>query len=164
MSIEIERKFILSEIPKDLPALKIKQGYLQLDKKCTIRVRSTMSSTGSKNTLTIKGPTSLSGMSRYEFETKLSKSDAISLFKICHKPIIEKTRYIFIYDNMKWELDEFHKDNQGLLIGEIELQKESQSFKKPIFALNEVTNQPKYYNSSLQQNPYKNWQINSNKI
>ena len=61
---------------------------------------------------------------------------------------------------MKWELDEFHKDNQGLLIGEIELQKESQFFKKPIFVLNEVTNQPKYYNSSLQQNPYKNWQIN----
>ena len=94
MSQEIERKFILSKIPKNLPALKIKQGYLQLDKNCTIRVRSTSSSAGSKNTLTIKGPTSLNGMSRYEFETKLSKPDAISLFKICHKPLIEKTRYI----------------------------------------------------------------------
>ena len=70
MSQEIERKFILSKIPKNLPALKIKQGYLQLDKNCTIRVRSTSSSAGSKNTLTIKGPTSLNGMSRYEFETK----------------------------------------------------------------------------------------------
>ena len=57
MSQEIERKFILSKIPKNLPALKIKQGYLQLDQKCTIRVRSTISSKGSKNRLTIKGPT-----------------------------------------------------------------------------------------------------------
>ena len=71
MSIEIERKFILSEIPKDLPALKIKQGYLQLDIHCTIRVRSAISPTGTKNTLTIKGPTSTSGMSCYEYETKL---------------------------------------------------------------------------------------------
>ena len=59
MSQEIERKFILSKIPKNLPALKIKQGYLQLDKNCTIRVRSTSSSAGIKNTLTIKGPTSI---------------------------------------------------------------------------------------------------------
>ena len=95
MPQEIERKFILSKIPKNLPALKIKQGYLQLDKKCTIRVRSTISSTSTKNTLTIKGPTSASGISRYEYETKLSKLESSNLFKICHKPIIEKTRYIF---------------------------------------------------------------------
>ena len=73
MPQEIERKFILSKIPKDLPALKIKQGYLQLDKNCTIRVRSTISSSGTENTLTIKGLTSTSGMSRYEYETELSK-------------------------------------------------------------------------------------------
>ena len=157
MSIEIERKFILSEIPKDLPALKIKQGYLQLDKKCTIRVRSTMSSTGSKNTLTIKGPTSLNGMSRYEFETELSKTDSINLFKICHKPIIEKTRHIYIHRDMKWELDEFHGENQGLLIGEIELKSESENVEVPEFILKEVTGEKKYYNSMLQKNPFKMW-------
>ena len=102
MPQEIERKFILSKIPKDLPALKIKQGYLQLDKNCTIRVRSTISSSGAENTLTIKGLTSTSGMSRYEYETELSKDDSINLFKICHKPIIEKTRHIYIHRDMKW--------------------------------------------------------------
>ena len=157
MPQEIERKFILSKIPKNLPALKIKQGYLQLDKNCTIRVRSTSSSAGSKNTLTIKGPTSLNGMSRYEFETKLSKPDAISLFKICHKPLIEKTRYIYLYDSMKWELDEFHGANQGLLIGEIELESETEKFNIPNIVLKEVTGEKRYYNSMLQQSPFNSW-------
>ena len=157
MSQEIERKFILSKIPKNLPALKIKQGYLQLDKKCTIRVRSSISSTRTKNTLTIKGPTSTSGMSRYEYETELSKTDSVSLFKICHKPIIEKTRYIYLYDSMKWELDEFHGANQGLLIGEIELESETEKFNIPNIVLKEVTGEKKYYNSMLQQSPFNSW-------
>ena len=166
MPLEIERKFILSKIPKDLPALKIKQGYLQLDKNCTIRVRSTISSSGTKNTLTIKGLTSASGMSRYEYETELSKADSINLFKICHKPIIEKTRHIYIHKSMKWELDEFHGENQGLLIGEIELKSEAENIEMPEFILKEVTGEKKYYNSMLQKNPFKMWkeqpQHNSN--
>jgi len=158
MPQEIERKFILFEIPKDLPTLKIKQGYLQLDKNCTIRVRSSISSTGVNDTLTIKGPSNSSGMSRYEFETKISKEDSINLFKICHKPIIEKTRHIYIHKNMKWELDEFHKENQGLLIGEIELERENIEFDIPGIVKEEVTGQSKYYNSMLQKRPYKTWQ------
>ena len=158
MPQEIERKFILSKIPKNLPALKIKQGYLQLDKKCIIRVRSTISSTGINDTLTIKGPSNPSGMSRYEFETKISNEDSINLFKICHKPIIEKTRHIYIHKNMKWELDEFHEENQGLLIGEIELERENMKFDIPDIVKEEVTGQSKYYNSMLQKRPYKTWQ------
>ena len=157
MPQEIERKFILFKIPKDLPTLKIKQGYLQLDKNCTIRVRSSISSTGINDTLTIKGPSNSSGMSRYEFETKISSKDSINLFKICYKPIIEKTRHIYIYKNMKWELDEFHKENQGLLIGEVELERENIEFDIPDIVKEEVTGQPKYYNSILQKRPYKTW-------
>ena len=158
MPQEIERKFILFEIPEHLPTLKIKQGYLQLDKNCTIRVRSSISSTGINDTLTIKGPSNSSGMSRYEFETKISSEDSINLFKICHKPIIEKTRHIYIYKNMKWELDEFHEENQGLLIGEIELERENMKFDIPDIVKEEVTGQSKYYNSMLQKRPYKTWQ------
>ena len=158
MPQEIERKFILSKIPEHLPTLKIKQGYLQLDKKCTIRVRSSISSNGINDTLTIKGPSNSSGMSRYEFETKISNEDSINLFKICHKPIIEKTRHIYIYKNMKWELDEFHEENQGLLIGEIELERENMKFDIPDIVKEEVTGQSKYYNSMLQKRPYKTWQ------
>lgn len=158
MPQEIERKFILFKIPEHLPTLKIKQGYLQLDKNCTIRVRSSISSTGINDTLTIKGPSNSSGMSRYEFETKISNEDSINLFKICHKPIIEKTRHIYIHKNMKWELDEFHEENQGLLIGEIELEGENMKFDIPDIVKEEVTGQSKYYNSMLQKRPYKTWQ------
>jgi len=158
MPQEIERKFILSKIPEHLPTLKIKQGYLQLDKNCTIRVRSSISSTGINDTLTIKGPSNSSGMSRYEFETKISNEDSINLFKICHKPIIEKTRHIYIHKNMKWELDEFHEENQGLLIGEIEIERENMKFDIPDIVKEEVTGQSKYYNSMLQKRPYKTWQ------
>ena len=157
MPQEIERKFILFKIPEHLPNLKIKQGYLQLDKNCTIRVRSSISSTGINDTLTIKGPSNSSGMSRYEFETKISNEDSINLFKICHKPIIEKTRHIYIHKNMKWELDEFHKENQGLLLGEIEIERQNMKFDIPDIVKIEVTGQSKYYNSMLQKKPYKTW-------
>ena len=158
MPQEIERKFILFKIPEYLPTLEIKQGYLQLDKNCTIRVRSSISSAGINDTLTIKGPSNSSGISRYEFETKISNEDSINLFKICHKPIIEKTRHIYIHKNMKWELDEFHKENQGLLIGEVELERENMKFDIPDIVKEEVTGQSKYYNSMLQKRPYKTWQ------
>ena len=157
MPQEIEKKFILFKIPEHLPTLKIKQGYLQLDKNCTIRVRSSISSTGISDTLTIKGPSNSSGMSRYEFETKISNEDSINLFKICHKPIIKKTRHIYIHKNMKWELDEFHGANQGLLIGEIELESETEKFNIPNIVLKEVTGEKKYYNSMLQQSPFNSW-------
>ena len=58
---------------------------------------------------------------------------------------------------MKWELDEFHGANQGLLIGEIELESETEEFNIPNIVLKEVTGEKKYYNSMLQQNPFNSW-------
>ena len=62
-----------------------------------------------------------------------------------------------MYEGMKWELDEFHGANKGLLIGEIELETESIVFVKPNFLLEEVTGQKKYYNSMLLMNPFCEW-------
>lgn len=74
--VEIERKFILSKIPDSLPKLKIKQGYLQTDKERTVRIRSVTDLDGLiKNILTIKGPSSENGMSRFEYETITSNTD-----------------------------------------------------------------------------------------
>ena len=58
---------------------------------------------------------------------------------------------------MKWELDEFHGANQGLFIGEIELESETEKFNIPNIVLKEVTGEKKYYNSMLQQNPFNSW-------
>jgi adenylate cyclase len=158
MSIEIERKFVLSSIPEGLPKLKIKQGYLQSDKNRTVRVRSLINQKN-KSTyyITIKGPSNSSGMSRFEYESILSNNDAEKLFDLCYLPLIIKNRYIYMYDGMKWELDSFSGDNKGLLIGEVEIVNENIDFQKPEFVIKEVTGNPKYYNSMLQKNPYNNW-------
>ena len=79
---------------------------------------------GTKNTLTIKGLTSTSGIARNEYETELSKTDSINLFKICHKPIIEKLDS-YIHRGVKWEFYMFFGENRGLLIGEIKLKSKS---------------------------------------
>lgn len=158
MSIEIERKFVLSSIPEGLPKLKIKQGYLQSDKNRTVRVRSLINQKN-KSTyyITIKGPSNSSGMSRFEYESIISNNDAEKLFDLCYLPLIIKNRYIYMYDGMKWELDSFSGDNKGLLIGEVEIVNETIDFQKPEFVIKEITGNPKYYNSMLQKNPYNNW-------
>ena len=158
MSIEIERKFVLSSIPEGLPKLKIKQGYLQSDKNRTVRVRSLINQKN-KSTyyITIKGPSNSSGMSRFEYESIISNNDAEKLFDLCYLPLIIKNRYIYMYDGMKWELDSFSGDNKGLLIGEVEIVNETIDFQKPEFVTKEVTGNSKYYNSMLQKNPYNNW-------
>ena len=162
MPQEIERKFILSKIPESLPNKKIKQGYLQLDKNRTVRVRSVIEPNNKiSNLLTIKGPSSVSGMSRFEYEITIPDDVATDMFKLCYKPLIEKTRHIYIHKDMKWELDEFHGENQGLLVGEIELKSESEKIEEPEFILKEVTGEKKYYNSMLQQNPFKRWKEQS---
>ena len=115
MAVEIERKFILSKIPNSLPKLEIKQGYLQRDKDRTVRIRAVTNLKGIiKNILTIKGPSSKSGMSRFEYETSIPNKNAKDLFKLCYNPLIKKTRHIYISGGMKWELDEFHEANKGL--------------------------------------------------
>ena len=158
MSVEIERKFVLSSIPEGLPKLKIKQGYLQSDKNRTVRIRSIINQSNKATYyITIKGPSNSSGLSRFEYESIISNDDAEKLFDLCYLPLIIKNRYIYMYDGMKWELDSFCGDNKGLLIGEVEIVNENIDFEKPKFVIKEVTGNSKYYNSMLQKNPYNNW-------
>jgi len=107
--------------------------------------------------LTVKGPSHDRGISRYEFETKISFGDAVDLLKLCDLPLIKKTRYHYNYKGFLWEIDEFHKENDGLLIAEIELTDANQSFPLPDFIDQEVTGEKRYYNSMLIKNPFKSW-------
>jgi len=158
MSIEIERKFLVSYIPEKSIGVKIKQGYLQSEKNRTVRVRTTIDNSNIKKAfITIKGAASKKGISRYEFEQEIPFEQALNLFPLCDQPLIEKTRYIYINNNEKWEIDDFHGENEGLLLAEIELNRENQKVDTPDFILSEVTGIKKYYNSMLQKSPYKNW-------
>jgi CYTH domain-containing protein len=156
MSIEIERKFLVKNnlFKRDSYKKKqLKQGYLNADKKRTVRIRIA----DEKAYLTIKGISNSSGTSRFEWEKEIEKSEAEQLLKLCEPSIIEKTRYLINVGDHTFEVDEFYGDNQGLIIAEIELTSEDERFVKPSWLAKEVTGDLKFYNSCISKNPYKNW-------
>jgi CYTH domain-containing protein len=154
--IEIERKFLVKNNNFKAEAFKqtdIKQGFLNSDKERTVRVRLS----GEQGFLTVKGISSNDGLSRFEWEKEISKTDAKDLFKLCEKGMIEKTRYLVKVGNHTFEIDEFFGENDGLIIAEIELNHATEIFTKPTWLGEEVTGNIKYYNSQLSKQPYKTW-------
>lgn len=154
--IEIERKFlVLSNVFKSeaFEQNRIVQGYLSSNPERTVRVRVK----GDKGFLTVKGKGSESGMSRLEWEKEITINEAKQLLSICEKGVIDKIRYEIKIGSHVYEVDVFSGENEGLIIAEIELTSESESFEKPDWLGQEVTNDEKYYNAYLSKNPYKNW-------
>lgn len=154
MGNEIERKFLLKSNDWQKEAdtgKKIMQGYLCSSEDSTTRVRVY----GEKAFLTIKGK--IVGISWVEFEYEIPVNDALELFNLCRKPLIQKTRFIAKKGNLKWEIDIFEGENEGLKFAEIELKSEDQYFEKPSWIGEEVTFEKRYYNSFLVNNPYKDW-------
>jgi adenylate cyclase len=152
MATEIERKFLVQGTQwRNDTAVRFTQGYLNRDKERTVRVRMA----GSKAFLTVKGVTQ--GATRAEFEYGIPVEDAEQLLQLCDGPIIQKDRYVIIHEGSKWEVDEFFGDNAGLVLAEIELTSEGQSFSRPAWLGAEVTHDRRYYNSSLASHPYIEW-------
>lgn len=157
MPIEIERKFLTQPNINwgDLAeGVVYKQGYLSTggDDQATVRVRIA----GDSAFLTIKGQTQ--GISRREFEYAIPVEDAlVMLDEQCQKPLIEKIRYHIPHGDHVWEVDVFSGDNAGLVVAEIELASESEVFAKPDWLREEVSGDPKYYNSSLIKQPFNQW-------
>ena len=158
MGKEIECKFLVSSLPEGMSGATMHQGYLQPEKERAVRIRTVEKDGSKKGVLTIKGLGDASGMSRYEFETKIPVSDADHLLSLCDQPLIEKTRYKYDYEGVTWEIDEFHGVNDGLVVAEVELESEDQQFEKPDFIGEEVTGQVKYYNMMLLKNPFSTWE------
>lgn len=157
MNIEIERKYlVLSDSYKGQATKKfsIQQGFLNSNKKRVVRIRITEE----KAFLTIKGENDTKGLSRLEWEKEISLSDAKTLFTLCEPGAITKTRYEIPIANHIVEVDEFHGENEGLVVAEIELRSQSDVPELPEWIGKEVTGQEAYYNSCLSQNPFKNWQ------
>lgn len=154
MGVETERKFLVIGDAWRKPAkgIKYRQGYLSSVKERVVRVRTI----DDKGYLTIKGITT--GATRLEFEYDIPTEDANRLLdEICEKPLIEKNRYVIKQGNLKWEVDEFFGENDGLILAEIELESENQQFTIPEWIGEEVTGDPRYYNSNLIKNPYRKW-------
>lgn len=156
MAIEIERKFlVINDSWRDTagPGLPIKQGYLVGGKDASVRVRIQ----GDTANLNIKSATL--GVCRQEFEYAIPLADAeVMLLTLCHRPIIEKKRYLVAYAGKQWEIDVFEGDNAGLIVAELELREEAEPYESPPWLGEEVSHDPRYYNTCLSQHPYKNWE------
>ncbi len=154
MAKEIERKFLvkLAAWTPQSAGKYYKQGYLNSQKERVVRVRIA----GDKGQLTIKGITT--GVTRAEFEYAISIEDAgLMLDNLCEKPLIEKHRHKEVHGGKTWEIDVFHGDNEGLVVAEIELGSEDEAFERPTWLGEEVSSDPRYFNSNLLKNPYKSW-------
>lgn len=154
--IEIERKFLVENEAYKSEAIRVQtltQGYLSTDPKRTVRIRIC----DKEAYITIKGETSKSGVSRFEWEKRIDIEEAQNLVLLCQRSIITKIRHHVRYGNHIFEVDEFLGDNVGLVVAEIELTDELESFERPNWLGKEVTGIKKYYNSQLSQNAFKNW-------
>lgn len=155
-ALEIERKFLVVGDAYKRQAYAssyIKQGYICSERGRTVRVRLR----GDCGYLTIKGPSTDNGLSRYEFEKEITLEEARELFKLCEPGIVEKTRYLVRSGNHTFEVDEFHGDNEGLVMAEVELAAPNDPIVKPDFIGQEVTGDRRYYNSQLRQHPFTTW-------
>lgn len=155
MATEIERKFLVSGDYKSSArkSERIVQGYLCSDPERTVRVRIK----GDKGFITVKGLVSSGGMTRFEWEKEIPVAEVRDLLQLCEPGVIDKTRYLVDAGKHTYEVDEFYGDNEGLVVAEVELAAEDETFDKPEWLGNEVTGDVRYYNSMLMKNPYKSW-------
>lgn len=156
MSVEIERKYLIKNdkwkkhVREDQH---IAQGYIKTAD-ATVRIRCYKDDRTAE--ITVKGKRK--GISRLEFEYEIPYADAREMQeKLCQKRLVEKTRHLIEYQGMLWELDEFHGDNEGLFVAEIELIDENQQFELPNWVGEDVSYDSKYRNSRLCVNPYNTW-------
>lgn len=155
MSVEIERKFLVENDDWRADVYEehvIRQGYMANNERCSVRVRISDQSAN----INIKSMTL--GISRAEYEYPIPLTEAHELLNtLCKTPLIEKTRYLVKHGGKVWEIDEFAGDNKGLIVAEIELDAESESFQIPAWISLEVSALERYYNMRLTQYPFKDW-------
>ncbi len=154
MGTEIERKFLVvgDAWRQGAKGTVYRQGYLCTTPERTARVRVA----GDKGYLTVKG--SRTGVSRLEFEYSIPLEDAQAMLDaLCARPLIEKTRHRIEHGGLVWEVDEFAGENAGLVIAEVELEREDQEVSLPAWVGKEVSADDRYANSSLAERPFSTW-------
>jgi len=151
---EIERKFLVSGEAwrETAEGTRYRQGFLSTEPERTVRVRVA----GPRGSITVKGKNV--GARRAEFEYEIPVADAERMLDtLCQRPLIEKIRYTLAVGPHTWEIDVFEGSNAGLVVAEIELSSEDEAFEKPEWVGDEVTDDPRYFNSNLVANPYGTW-------
>ncbi len=154
--LEIERKFLVKKGGKFKQAAfsfsHILQGYIPCAN-ATVRIRVR----DDKAYLTIKGKSTHGGMTRYEFEKEISLDEASHLLQLCQGGLIDKHRYLVKSGEHTFEVDEFHGDNDGLIMAEVELGSENEHYTTPDFIGMEVTGDVRFYNKYMLTHPFSSW-------
>lgn len=153
---EIERKFLVSSIAFINEAIqnqKIVQGYLNSHPERTVRVRIK----NEKGFITIKGKGDETGTTRFEWEKEIALEEAKALIQLCESGVIDKTRYLVKKGKHTFEVDIFEGENKGLIMAEIELSNANETFEKPDWLGEEVTNDVRFYNAYLSKKPFTTW-------
>lgn len=155
MAIEIERKFLVTgagwrdRVVRSLPMV---QGYLAGDGgKASVRVRLE----GDAGKVNIKA--AVIGMARAEYEYDIPADDARAILERLCVGVLEKVRHFVSHAGRTWEVDEFAGANAGLVIAELELDDERETFERPDWLGAEVTHERRYYNHALALQPYSTW-------
>lgn len=154
--VEVERKFLIKSnaFKADATSSEImQQGFLSVDPERTVRIRIS----GQKAKLTVKGPSSKDGTTRTEWEHEIPLAEGQLLMNLCLPGIIAKERFFVPKGDLLFEVDVFSGDNQGLVVAEVELHTPDQDFERPDWLGEEVTGDPKYYNSQLSKKPFNQW-------
>ncbi len=156
--IEIEHKFLVKDDSWQAVAsagVRYVQGYISTVNKTAVRVRIA----GEKGYFAVKGPTKGEvGISRTEIEHEIPLDEARTMIEeFVDSPLIDKMRYIVVHCSKVWEIDVFSGDNEGLVIAEIELQDEHETFEIPSWAGDCISADSRYGNYALAKNPYKHW-------
>ena len=97
------------------------------------------------------------GLSRFEWETEISIADAEEMMSLCEPGLIDKERYLIPYEGHLFEVDEFHGENEGLVVAEVEMKSPTEEVVLPSFIGAEVTGEKRYYNSHLRKKPFTQW-------
>lgn len=156
MSLEIERKFLLKDVPASFhqEKLEITQGYFDVED-CEIRIRRIKNLRNNEETFFLckKKDITINSRIREETEEQINKNVFYILWDIAYKTNILKTRYVFKFEGYKWEIDRFHGLIPGLVIAEIELNNIDSEFEIPNILkdliIKEVTNEKRYRNGYL---------------
>ena len=153
MPLEIERKYLVisSAYKTGAKLVEITQAYLTIQDNLAIRVRI------EEHHASIAIKSKISERVNREYEYSIPLDEAQSLLNLSQHSLITKTRHLVDYKNHMWEVDEFHGNNEGLIVAEIELDDENEKFEMPPWLGEEVTSDYRYLNSNLAQTPHKIW-------
>lgn len=154
--MEIEKKFLIKEMPKNLEAYDfhmIEQGYLSTNP--VVRVRRQ----DEEYYLTYKG----SGMlAREEYNLPLTKESYEHLIKKADGNVISKKRYLIPIEGTKLtiEMDVFAKPFAPLIMAEVEFDsiEEANVFNPPGWFGEEVTEDRRYHNSNMSKMNISSWE------